>query len=174
MSDEEVVSVVEEFYNSCHTRADGRFCGRAAKGKRILRIPMSAKAAQSYARAHVAVARKKAGLAREAAAAKGVTTRKANQLTAKRKAAAAKGVATRKAREAARKSDDVFRREDVKGIAPKTTGRKLSAKDKDRDGDRVIDGPEVAHRRSSSPLGRMFAERDAAAKSGTTKKNKKK
>lgn len=40
---------VEEFYNSCHTKADGKFCGVAAKGKGIQRVPMSAAAARSNA-----------------------------------------------------------------------------------------------------------------------------
>lgn len=38
---------VEEFYNSCHTKADGRFCGVGAKGKGVRRIPMSDNARKS-------------------------------------------------------------------------------------------------------------------------------
>lgn len=41
--------VVEEFYNSCHTKADGTFCGVGAKGKGVTRVPMSAAAARSNA-----------------------------------------------------------------------------------------------------------------------------
>jgi hypothetical protein len=41
--------LVEEFYNSCHTHADGRFCGVASKGKKYLRVPMSAAAQRSNA-----------------------------------------------------------------------------------------------------------------------------
>jgi hypothetical protein len=40
---------VEEFYNSCHTTTDGRFCGRGAKGKRVIRVPMSDAARRSNA-----------------------------------------------------------------------------------------------------------------------------
>lgn len=40
---------VEEFYNSCHTRADGKFCGVGAKGKGVSRVPMSAAARSSNA-----------------------------------------------------------------------------------------------------------------------------
>jgi hypothetical protein len=40
---------VEEFYNSCHTTADGRFCGRGAKGKKVIRVPMSEAAQRSNA-----------------------------------------------------------------------------------------------------------------------------
>lgn len=41
--------VVEEFYNSCHGKADGKFCGAAAKGKGVTRVPMSDAARQSNA-----------------------------------------------------------------------------------------------------------------------------
>lgn len=41
--------VVEEFYNSCHTTTDGRFCGRGAKGKRVIRVPFSEAARRSNA-----------------------------------------------------------------------------------------------------------------------------
>lgn len=41
--------LVEEFYNSCHSRADGRFCGAKAKGKKVLRVPMSDAAKRSNA-----------------------------------------------------------------------------------------------------------------------------
>lgn len=41
--------LVEEFYNSCHNRSDGRFCGRGAKGKSVLRVPMSDAARKSNA-----------------------------------------------------------------------------------------------------------------------------
>ncbi len=41
--------IVEEFYNSCHGKADGRFCGAAAKGKGITRVPMSDAARRSNA-----------------------------------------------------------------------------------------------------------------------------
>lgn len=41
--------VVEEFYNSCHTKHDGTFCGKGRKGKGIHRVPMSAAARQSNA-----------------------------------------------------------------------------------------------------------------------------
>lgn len=40
---------IEEFYNSCHTTADGRFCGVKAKGKGVKRVPMSAAASRSNA-----------------------------------------------------------------------------------------------------------------------------
>jgi hypothetical protein len=40
---------VEEFYNSCHRKADGRFCGVAAKGKGVIRVPMSDAARRSNA-----------------------------------------------------------------------------------------------------------------------------
>jgi hypothetical protein len=41
--------LVEEFYNSCHTTTDGRFCGRKAKGKKVIRVPMSDAARKSNA-----------------------------------------------------------------------------------------------------------------------------
>lgn len=41
--------LVEEFYNSCHTKRDGTFCGVGAKGKGVTRVPMSAAAARSNA-----------------------------------------------------------------------------------------------------------------------------
>lgn len=41
--------LIEEFYNSCHTHADGRFCGVASKGKKYLRVPMSEAARRSNA-----------------------------------------------------------------------------------------------------------------------------
>lgn len=41
--------LVQEFYNSCHTHADGRFCGVASKGKKYLRVPMSDAARRSNA-----------------------------------------------------------------------------------------------------------------------------
>lgn len=41
--------LVEEFYNSCHSKADGRFCGSASKGKGVLRVPMSDAARRSNA-----------------------------------------------------------------------------------------------------------------------------
>ena len=40
---------VEEFYNSCHTKADGRFCGVKARGKGVQRVPMSEAARRSNA-----------------------------------------------------------------------------------------------------------------------------
>lgn len=40
---------VEEFYNSCHTKDSGRFCGVGAKGKGIQRVPMSEGARRSNA-----------------------------------------------------------------------------------------------------------------------------
>lgn len=41
--------LVEEFYNSCHTHTDGKFCGRGAKGKGVLRVPFSEAARRSNA-----------------------------------------------------------------------------------------------------------------------------
>lgn len=41
--------VVEEFYNSCHTKADGRFCNVKSKGKKYTRVPMSEAARRSNA-----------------------------------------------------------------------------------------------------------------------------
>jgi hypothetical protein len=41
--------LVEEFYNSCHSKSDGKFCGTAAKGKGIVRVPMSEAARRSNA-----------------------------------------------------------------------------------------------------------------------------
>ena len=40
---------VEEFYNSCHSKSNGRFCGTAAKGKGVVRVPMSDGARRSNA-----------------------------------------------------------------------------------------------------------------------------
>lgn len=40
---------VEEFYNSCHNTSDGRFCGRGAKGKKVIRVPFSEGARRSNA-----------------------------------------------------------------------------------------------------------------------------
>lgn len=40
---------VEEFYNSCHTKQDGRFCGVKARGKGVSRVPMSDAARRSNA-----------------------------------------------------------------------------------------------------------------------------
>jgi hypothetical protein len=40
---------VEEFYNSCHNKSDGKFCGRGAKGKGVIRVPMSDAARRSNA-----------------------------------------------------------------------------------------------------------------------------
>ena len=44
-----VSPLVEEFYNSCHLKSNGRFCGVGAKGKGVQRIPMSANARKSNA-----------------------------------------------------------------------------------------------------------------------------
>jgi hypothetical protein len=41
--------LVQEFYNSCHNTSDGRFCGRGAKGKKVIRVPMSDAARRSNA-----------------------------------------------------------------------------------------------------------------------------
>lgn len=41
--------LVEEFYNSCHFKETGRFCGASAKGKNIIRVPMSDAARKSNA-----------------------------------------------------------------------------------------------------------------------------
>lgn len=38
---------VEEFYNSCHNTSDGKFCGRGAKGKKVIRVPFSEAARRS-------------------------------------------------------------------------------------------------------------------------------
>lgn len=40
---------VEEFYNSCHTRDSGRFCGVKARGKGVQRVPFSDAARRSNA-----------------------------------------------------------------------------------------------------------------------------
>lgn len=40
---------IEEFYNSCHTRADGRFCGIKSSSSRATRVPMSENARKSNA-----------------------------------------------------------------------------------------------------------------------------
>lgn len=44
-----VSELVEEFYNSCHNKSDGRFCGSKAKGKGVIRVPMSDAARKSNA-----------------------------------------------------------------------------------------------------------------------------
>jgi len=41
--------IVEEFYNSCHSKKDGTFCGSTAKGKGVIRVPMSDAARRSNA-----------------------------------------------------------------------------------------------------------------------------
>lgn len=148
MSD--VVDFVEEFYNSCHSKDSGKFCGAAAKGKGVIRIPMSKKAGENYARAAAFRKRKTAGLKREAAAAKGAATRKANQAARKPSddsVPKAKG------------SDDRFIRKDVKGIAP-VTGRKIGTSKTDANNNRVNDGyKENAFKRS-----KLGAEFDKPAK----------
>jgi len=40
---------VEEFYNSCHTKKDGTFCGRGTKSKHATQVPMSENARRSNA-----------------------------------------------------------------------------------------------------------------------------
>lgn len=41
--------VVEEFYNSCHLKANGKFCGTGTKGKVAHHVPMSDAARRSNA-----------------------------------------------------------------------------------------------------------------------------
>lgn len=41
--------LVEEFYNSCHSKANGTFCGGSSKGKGVIRVPMSEAASRSNA-----------------------------------------------------------------------------------------------------------------------------
>jgi hypothetical protein len=41
--------IVEEFYNSCHLKSNGTFCGTATKGKSAIRVPMSDAARRSNA-----------------------------------------------------------------------------------------------------------------------------
>ena len=41
--------LVEEFYNSCHRKQDGKFCGSGTKGKSAIRVPMSEAARRSNA-----------------------------------------------------------------------------------------------------------------------------
>lgn len=52
---------VEEFYNSCHSKANGRFCGVGTKAKHAIRVPMSDAARRSNAimRAHSAAKKSK-------------------------------------------------------------------------------------------------------------------
>lgn len=52
---------VEEFYNSCHTKTDGRFCGATAKGKSVSRVPMSEGARRSNAILRGLAAARKSG-----------------------------------------------------------------------------------------------------------------
>lgn len=40
---------IEEFYNSCHTKANGTFCGSGTKSKHATRVPMSENARRSNA-----------------------------------------------------------------------------------------------------------------------------
>lgn len=94
-------SAAELFYNACHNKSDGTFCGRGKGGKfpkKAVIVPMSAKAAKSYARAQSYGKRKRINQ-------KSAATKSANQATAKRKAAAAKGAATKAANKQAKKSD---------------------------------------------------------------------
>jgi hypothetical protein len=49
MAHEFASETVEEFYNSCHSRDSGKFCGVKAKGKKVLRVPMSDAARRSNA-----------------------------------------------------------------------------------------------------------------------------
>ena len=53
--------MVEEFYNSCHYKANGRFCGGKTKGREAKRVPMSdaARASNAALRAKSAKTRKK-------------------------------------------------------------------------------------------------------------------
>lgn len=74
--------LVEEFYNSCHYKANGKFCGTGTKGKVAKQVPMSdaARASNAALRAKAAKTRKKmkagkATMERQAAKVK-VKTRK--------------------------------------------------------------------------------------------------
>jgi hypothetical protein len=53
--------LVEEFYNSCHLKSNGKFCGVGTKGKSASRVPMSdaARASNASLRAKAAKTRRK-------------------------------------------------------------------------------------------------------------------
>jgi hypothetical protein len=70
--------LVEEFYNSCHLKSNGRFCGVGAKGKGVGRVPMS-----DAARASNAALRGKAAKTRRKMAAKQAQSKGAMEKMAK-------------------------------------------------------------------------------------------
>jgi hypothetical protein len=45
----EIDITAEEFYNSCHLRSNGRFCGKSTGKKGAIRVPMSEAARRSNA-----------------------------------------------------------------------------------------------------------------------------
>lgn len=63
ITEEELAEIdpIEEFYNSCHLKANGRFCGKAGGKKGKIQVPMSEQARRSNAilRAHAAAKRSK-------------------------------------------------------------------------------------------------------------------
>ena len=71
--------LVEEFYNSCHLKSNGRFCGAGAKGKGVGRVPMSdaARASNAAIRGKAAKMRKK--LAAKQAQSKGAMEKMSGQ-----------------------------------------------------------------------------------------------
>lgn len=98
------MSSAELFYNACHNPKDGTFCGRGKGGKfpkRAVIVPMSAKAAKSYARAQAYAKRKRTNQ-------KSAATKATNQAKAKRSSAAQKAAETRRKNAAAKKSDQKF------------------------------------------------------------------
>lgn len=70
---------VEEFYNSCHNKSDGRFCNTRAKGKGVSRVPMSDAARRSNAvLRRIAAARRSEGYKKTRKAIQGMNKRTNN------------------------------------------------------------------------------------------------
>jgi hypothetical protein len=71
--------LVEEFYNSCHLKSNGKFCGAGTKGRVAKRVPMSdaARASNAAIRGKAAKMRKK--LAAKQAQSKGAMEKMSGQ-----------------------------------------------------------------------------------------------